>query len=92
MKTVASILLTVLIVLSISGQAEATEAAASEPAFQVGELAQIIFPPRLSDREPGIHISECEPTQSPGINAVEGEDYECGVFTVPQNWDEPDGP
>ncbi len=92
MKIPPSILLTVLVVLSISNQAEATEAAVSEPAFQVDELAQIISPPRLSDREPGIHIEACEPTQSPGIDAVEGEDYKCGVFTVPQNWDEPGGP
>lgn len=91
MKRVAAVLLTVLVVLSISPQAEASGAVASKPTLQVDRLAQIIYPPRLSDQELGIHVSECEPTQSFGIKAVEGEDYYCGVFTVPQNWDEPDG-
>lgn len=91
MKRVASFLLTVLVVLSGSRPAEAFEAVTSKPDLQVDELAQIISPPQLSDRELGIHIEACEPTNSPGVNAVEGEDYYCGVFTVPQNWDEPDG-
>jgi pimeloyl-ACP methyl ester carboxylesterase len=91
MMRVTTVLLTVLVFLSISHQSEASGAAASVPDLQVNQLAQIIFPPRLSDQELGIHLSECEPTQSPAINAVEGEDYYCGVFTVPQNWEEPDG-
>jgi pimeloyl-ACP methyl ester carboxylesterase len=81
----------VLVMLGAPCLIEMDEAIASEPDSQVDPLAQIISPPRLSDREPGIHNIACDATQSPGINAVEGEDYECGVFTVPQNWDEPDG-
>ena len=54
-------------------------------------MAAIAPPPQLSDREPGIHTVPCSPGVSPGKNEVEGEDYTCGVFTVPQNWDEPDG-
>lgn len=91
MRRIAAVLFSALVVLSISRQAETSGAVASKPDLQVDRLAQIIYPPRLSDQEPGIHVSECEPTQSPGINAVEGEDYYCGVFTVPQNWDDPDG-
>ncbi len=91
-KRIASVLLMVLVMLGVSYQVETHAALAFQPDSQVDPLAEIISPPRLSDREPGIHISECEPTQSPGINAVEGEDYYCGVFTVPQNWDEPEGP
>ena len=82
----------VLVMLGAPYQAGMHEAVASQPDSQVVPLAQIISPPRLSDQEPGIHDLACEPTQSPGIHAVEGEDYFCGVFTVPQNWDEPGGP
>lgn len=91
MMRVTTVLLTALVFQSISSQAEAFGAVVSVPNLVVEQLAQIIYPPRLSDQELGIHLSECEPTQSPGINAVEGEDYYCGVFTVPQNWEEPDG-
>ncbi len=91
-KRITSVLLMVLVMLGASYQVETHAALAFQPDSQVDPLAEIISPPRLSDREPGIHISECEPTQSPGISAVEGEDYYCGVFTVPQNWDEPEGP
>ena len=91
MMRVTTVLLTALVFQSISSQAEAFGAVVSVPNLVVDQLAQIIYPPRLSDQELGIHLSECEPTQSPGINAVKGEDYYCGVFTVPQNWEESDG-
>jgi pimeloyl-ACP methyl ester carboxylesterase len=91
MKRIAFFLSIVLVFSIVSRQVEAYEEMASEPDSQVDELAQIMPPPRLSDREIGVHIEACEPTQSPGVDAVEGEDYYCGVLTVPQNWDEPDG-
>ncbi len=91
-KGIATFLFMVLVMLSASYQVATHEAFASQSDLQVDRLAKVISPPRLSGREPGIHIEACEPTQSPGIDSVEGEDYECGVFTVPQNWDEPRGP
>ena len=60
-------------------------------AEQLEMMAAIAPPPQLSEREPGIQTVPCFPTISPGANEIEGEDYYCGVFTVPQNWDEPDG-
>ena len=91
-KRITSFLFMVLVMLIAFYQVETHEAFASQLDLQVDRLAKVISPPRLSGREPGTHIEACEPTQSPGINAVEGKDYYCGVFTVPQNWDEPDGP
>ena len=54
-------------------------------------MAAIAPPPQLSERELGIHTVPCSPGVLSGNNLVEGEDYTCGVFTVPQNWEEPDG-
>jgi len=85
-------LLTIPVMMIALYQVETHEAFASQLDLQVDRLAKVISSPRLSGREPGIHIEACEQTQSLGINAVEGEDYCCGVLTVPQNWDEPDGP
>jgi len=59
---------------------------------QLAQMAAIAPPPQLSEREPGIQTIPCLPGISSGENEVEGEDYYCGIFTVPQNWDEPDGP
>ncbi|WP_162798155.1 alpha/beta hydrolase [Sulfitobacter sp. JL08] len=92
MNRITSFLLIVLVMLIASYQGETHKAFASQLDLQVDRLARVISPPRLSGRVAGIHIEACEPTQSPGINAVEGEDYYCGVFTVPQYWGEPDGP
>jgi len=72
--------------------AEAGDTATDIPDEQLELMAAIAPPPQLSEREPGIHTLPCFPTFSPGANEVEGEDYTCGAFTVPQNWDEPDGP
>ena len=59
---------------------------------QVEMLAAVAPPPQLSERELGIHTVPCLPgSVQPEAGDVEGEDYYCGVFTVPQNWDEPDG-
>ena len=59
---------------------------------QIAKLAAIAPPPKLSDRKPGIHTTPCLPESVPAdAGEVEGKDYYCGVFTVPQNWDEPDG-
>jgi pimeloyl-ACP methyl ester carboxylesterase len=58
---------------------------------EIAQLAIFSPPPQLSERELGIHILPCDPARSPGADEVEGEDYYCGVFTVPQNWEEPDG-
>ncbi len=71
--------------------AEAGDATTIIPDEQLELMAAIAPPPQLSDRELGIHTVPCLPGVSPGKNEVEGEDYTCGVFTVPQNWDEPDG-
>jgi pimeloyl-ACP methyl ester carboxylesterase len=71
--------------------AEAGDTTTNIPDEQLELMAAITPPPQLSDRELGIHILPCDPKRSPGITDVEGEDYYCGVFTVPQNWDEPDG-
>ncbi len=69
--------------------AEAGGAAKTISAEQLELMAAIAPPPQLSEREPGIETVPC----FPGIRlgGVEGEDYTCGVFTVPQNWDDPDG-
>jgi len=71
--------------------AEAGDATTIIPDEQLELMATLAPPPQLSDREPGIHTVPCFPTISPGANEVEGEDYTCGVFTAPQNWDDPDG-
>jgi pimeloyl-ACP methyl ester carboxylesterase len=58
---------------------------------QLEMMAALAPPPQLSDKELGIQTVPCFPTISPGANEIEGEDYTCGVLTVPQNWDAPDG-
>ena len=58
---------------------------------ELAQMTAIAPPPQLSDREPGVHTVPCLPEVSFGVQLVEGEDYTCGVFTVPQNWDDPDG-
>lgn len=66
--------------------------ASSEPADdELSRMAAVNVPPQLSERELGLHILPCEPNRVPGQGEVAGETYYCGVFTVPQNWDEPDG-
>ncbi|WP_108839215.1 alpha/beta hydrolase [Tateyamaria sp. Alg231-49] len=54
-------------------------------------LASLAPPPRLSDRELDLHTVPCLPGTTLGIGEIEGQDYFCGVFTVPQNWWAPDG-
>ncbi len=63
----------------------------SSPDEELAQMAAIAPPPQLSDRELGVHTVPCLPDVSFGVQLVEGEDYTCGVFTVPQNWDDPDG-
>jgi len=57
----------------------------------LARLSALAPPPQLSDREPGLHTVSCLPGTAGGSNEVEGESYTCGVFTVPQNWVNPDG-
>jgi len=57
----------------------------------LARLSALAPPPQLSDREPGLHTVSCLPGTAPGSDEVEGESYSCGVFTVPQNWVNPDG-
>ncbi|MEE4238437.1 MAG: alpha/beta hydrolase, partial [Anderseniella sp.] len=71
--------------------AEAGDASTVIADEQLELMAAIAPPPQLSDRELGVHPGPCLPGVSPGDNLVEGEDYTCGTFTVPQNWEEPDG-
>lgn len=84
----------------VSAQGEATPTPASEeevtpePSFaeQLAQLAQVNPPPRFSDLPVGVTNVPCDPIVAlSGEDEVEGETYYCGVFTVPQNWDAPDG-
>jgi pimeloyl-ACP methyl ester carboxylesterase len=71
--------------------AETGDPTTNLPAEQLEMMAAIAPPPQLSERELGIYPVPCSPGVLSGNNLVEGEDYTCGVFTVPQNWEEPDG-
>ena len=71
--------------------AEAGDASRVIADEQLELMAAIAPPPQLSDRELGVHPGPCLPGISLGVNEIEGEDYTCGTFTVPQNWEEPDG-
>jgi len=57
----------------------------------LAQLSALAPPPQLSDWELGPRTVSCLPGTAPGSNEVEGESYFCGVFTVPQNWVNPDG-
>lgn len=70
---------------------EAGDTTLNIPDEQLELMAAIAPPPQLSERELGVHNAPCSPGISSGNNLVEGEDYYCGIFTVPQNWEEPDG-
>ena len=102
----ACILLVVLLVSPKNGAAETVEnpEASAEVADKdsvlttsdglekaLAYLSALAPPPQLSDRELGLHTVSCSPGTAPGSNEVEGESYSCGVFTVPQNWDNLDG-
>jgi len=71
---------------------EAQDALAG-PEGQAVPMAVLAPPPRLSDRKPGAQTVPCLPevSLSLGVNLTAGKDYTCGVLTVPQNWDAPDG-
>jgi pimeloyl-ACP methyl ester carboxylesterase len=71
--------------------ADAGDTTTDIPDEQLEMMDALAPPPQLSDKALGIQTVPCFPTISLGANDVEGEDYYCGVFTVPQNWDEPDG-
>lgn len=58
---------------------------------ELARMAAVNVPPQLSERELGVHILPCEPNRVPGRDEVADQTYYCGVFTVPQNWDELDG-
>lgn len=74
-----------------SGKEEAAEISADITDELFEQMSAIAPPPQLSDREPGIHLLPCEPGISVGTGNVNVEDLTCGVLTVPQNWNEPDG-
>ena len=57
----------------------------------LARLSALAPPPQLSEQALGIHTASCPPGTAPGLNEVEGESFNCGVFTVPQNWGSPDG-
>ncbi len=57
----------------------------------LAKLSALAPPPQLSEQALGIHTASCLPGTAPGLNEVEGESFYCGVFTVPQNWGNPDG-
>jgi len=76
--------------------AEATDTASVQTSSHAPEealtlLSALAPPPQLSERTLGIHTVSCLPGTAPGFLEVEGESYSCGVFTVPQNWGNPDG-
>jgi hypothetical protein len=91
---------TVLSAPKVLSAATATPAPADAAASQTGEsgdgngldeLAQLNPPPQLSERGLGITTVPCDSALAlDDPNEVEGQTYYCGVFTVPQNWDEPD--
>jgi len=57
----------------------------------LARLSALAPPPQLSEQAFGIHTASCLPGTAPGLNEVEGESFYYGVFTVPQNWGNPDG-
>lgn len=54
-------------------------------------MAALNPPPRASERSLGVHIEPCDLGTPLGAGEIEGESYYCGVFTVPQDWNVPDG-
>jgi pimeloyl-ACP methyl ester carboxylesterase len=70
---------------------ESTSGTTGSPESNLARLTSITPPPQLSDRELGLHRAPCLPGTWLGVGEVEGEDYICGIFTVPQNWEHPDG-
>jgi len=71
--------------------AEKGQTTSTDLVDHIPRLAAISPPPELSNRELGYHTVPCLPGTSLSLNDVEGESYTCGIFTVPQNWVEPDG-
>lgn len=71
------------------------EGATPEPSLaeQLAGIAQMNPAPQVSDQPVGMTIVPCDPVLARGLGdgEVEGETFYCGVFTVPQNWDAPDG-
>jgi pimeloyl-ACP methyl ester carboxylesterase len=58
---------------------------------QIAQLAYLAPPPQLSTREPlRVETVPCLPSLSPGEGLVEGDNFTCGIFTVPQNWKDHD--
>ena len=81
--------LLVIATTSVAAQDE-TQPAAGGPADEAAQLAAFTPPPRLSDRALGVHTVDCLPGYASVAGGVEGEDFSCGVLTVPQDWDQPD--
>ena len=81
--------LLVIATTSVAAQDE-TQPAAGGLADEAAQLAAFTPPPRLSDRPLGVHTVDCLPGYAPVAGGVGGEDFSCGVLTVPQDWDQPD--
>ncbi len=84
-------LLTLTLATSGCGQAGNPEQQAASLKEQAAGMAALNPPPRASDRPLGVDIEACDFGTPLGAHEKEGETYYCGVFTVPQDWEEPDG-
>ncbi len=82
-SSVAFLVLSVLVSASCQRQADLAQQAAG--------MAAVNPPPHASGRALGIHVEPCDIGKPLGAGEVEGETYFCGVYTVPQHWNEPDG-
>jgi len=61
-------------------------------AEQLAAIAQMNPAPQVSEQPVGLTTLPCDPVLARGLgDGVEGESFYCGIFTVPQNWDAPDG-
>lgn len=59
---------------------------------EIEALAATNPPPGLSERPLGVEIVDCDVATVQGPGEVEGETFDCGVYTVPMDWEDPEGP
>lgn len=69
-----------------------TSGVVDEPSLSdpIAQQALLNPPPTVSDLPVGITEVPCDIGAPIGPDKVEGETYYCGIFTVPQFWDDPD--